>query len=967
MIRMMLAALLSTVLLAVGAPQISKANSDVALTAAASAAFSDVGRCLASGKSPSLSVFYLIDTSGSLEWTDPENERQGILEGSIEQLGSFVNQGVQVEVAAHFFSTDTTEALDWTSVSGGADAQRIARGIGALITNDNAGGRTNWQEGLELAYRKLSEQSDSCKMLIWFTDGGINPDGTDQGVEASLASLCRAGVGFNSLGSPGDYGLMSKFRKAQIPVFGVLYSNLDFAYEYFKANFPSEADDLLAREKWLMSFMRPLVEGQGQIASEKFDGNSPADGAIQCAELQRDGTAPPEQTNGAFLNAEDPVALAYQFLKLGTQISGGSGSQILNGKFSVPVGTAKFIVLVAGDQWEISGPDGSGISASASSPATGLVSLMSAGATAIEVKTVNNDSSFGEWRIETSGKQAELFLYTGLTFTLDRDRSSKILSEYANTITGRLARTQEFEGYEINLDDYPDSEIAVFYLQGDTWIPVAGVEIEKLPSGEFSLGNFVPPANIESLSVLLKLGLGNEFSSVESEFELVVQDKNSLARATTDSVVLSNLAGPNGRAEGLVTLQGPNVSGSAEFCFAEQLRIEDTQTGIEKVERKSGFIWSFSNQTSGEESGDNCFQIGLGEEIQVLVSVGNATQADSEVVSVWNITSKTEGVDASFEAPIRFQFNSETETNQVVALIVLAMLMAMGLILPLAAMSLLNFLTTRFLDVHGAVRASFPVKIAANSNFPLLSDARPGESAQFKVGTRDFLGVLDERSPRSYDTGKGEAVARIPIFPLGSTWYEWRAPEGSRVVTSNLSSSKQTKDIKSGRATEVSPNVSENWALVIPDSELLKGEMVERSGSLVVFAPAGNIPAYEARVQKILSSPRLKEDIRDATNSVVGQKPHNDKSFKTWKKPKANVPGLPSVASEPTTPLSKIPGFGGIPSEANLQGGAKGKSEIPGFGEGPRIGGSPGSAPNVPGFGTNPGSPNNSKPPWLKD
>jgi hypothetical protein len=969
MIRRLVSLLLASGLAMAGSTQITSANSDPSISPSANAAFADVARCLASDKNPSLSVLYLIDNSGSLEWTDPDNERKTILEGSIAELGSFVDQGVEVEVAAHFFSTTTALLLDWTSFDDRKEAQGWASRIGARINNDAAGGSTDWQKALELAYRELSGQADSCKMLVWFTDGGINPDNSQTGIDRSLAALCRAGLGFDSLGTQGSYGLMSQFRKAQIPVFGVLYSNLDNAYKYFKANYPSEADDLLAEEKWRMSFMRAMVEGGGQIPSESFAGKTPAGGTLQCAELQQDGTAPPEQTNGAFLNAADPVALAYQFLRLGTQISGGSGSVIQEGKFVVPRGTAKFVVIVSGSTWDLSGPEGSGIAGSASNPGTEIISRQSAGAASVEIATVNNQSAFGEWSLDTAGKQAELFLYTGLSFTLDRDRSSKVLSEYPNTVTGRIVRTAEFSGQEINLDDYPDSEITVFEFSGDNWVPVTGVEIEKLASGEFSIANFVPPADAESLGLLLRLDLGGQFSPVESEFELVVQDKNALARATTDNVLLSNLVGPSGRAEGLVLLEGPNIDATAEFCFADELRIEDTQTGIEKINRISDFNWAFANQSTGERSPDGCFLVGTGEQLAVSVSVENPTQADAEVVSVWNITSKTSGVDAEFEAPVRFQFTSEVATNQAVTFIVLALLMVIGLLLPLIVMGLLNFLTTRFLDVENIVQSTFPVKVLANGATPILSDARPGETGQFELGTRDFVNVMDEKAPRSFQTQQGEAQARIPRLPLNSTWYEWRAPKGARVITSNVSASKRTKPIAAFKATEISPNMAENWALVISDSELVKGASAERDANLVVFAPAGTIPTYDARIKKILASPRLKDDIAAAAAKAEEQK--SDSSEKqSSKKPRKGKPGAETgLIGGEVTGRPNIPGFGSSQSGSSSLTAPSSTPNIPGFG--PGAGGSAPSSqpspPNLPGFGSNPGSPNSSKPPWLKD
>ncbi len=957
--RKIFAALLGAGLLALGLTPATSANSDVDLSAAASAAFSDVGRCLVSTKEPKLSVFYLIDNSGSLGWTDPDKERKGILEGSISELGSFARQGIDVQVSAHFFSTDTGEALDWTRIGEPSGASRIAAQLGSQIERLEPSGSTDWEEGLSLAYRELELTGDSCKMLIWFTDGGINPDNTPEGRDSSLATLCKPGIGPQSLGTAGNYGLMSAFRKAQIPVFGVLYSNLESAFNYFKQSSPSDAEDLLAQEKWLMSFMKPLVEGRGEIESQSFAGQTTRGGVLDCADVLADGTAPPEQTNGAFLNAEDPVALAYQFMKLGTQISGGFGSRIVDGKFTVPPGTAKFVVLVAGEEWLLQGPEDSGVAASKASPAADVKTRESAGATSIEVQTIANPEAIGEWAIDTGDVSAELFLYTGLTFTLDRDRSSNILSEYPNTITGRIIRTSEFEGYPINLDNFPESAISVAISKDGNWVPLEGVEIQKEPSGEFSIANFVPPANLENLGVRLRLGLGGQFSPVESDFELVVQDKNALARATTDNLQLSSLVGPDGVAEGTLILEGPNIANSSQFCFVDQLRIEDSQSGIEKVQRLEKFQWTFTNAGTGETG--NCFTVASGEQLPIKVAATNPTQADSEVVSVWNISSKTEGVDAVFEAPIRFSFKSEVVTNQAVTLGVLIALMLLGLLVPLLIMSLLNFLTTRFLDVENTVKTVIPVKINTSGSGPLISDARSDQAKPWAIGPRDFLFAPTQKAPKVIETGMGQARARIPALPLGATWYEWVAPTGSKIVTHNLSASKKSKLIKSHQAVEVSPNMAENWAIVVPDAELLKASPADMAANLVVFAPSGAIPQYENRISKILNSPTLKANIQDAAKHLSEAKPDKPK-----KKDTAGGSTEPEVAdTQSTTSLPSIPGFGTAPTSGSTSSGTPSTS-IPGFGPGTSA--SPNPPQNIPGFGNTPGTGGtNQKPPWQKD
>lgn len=930
----------------------SQASDPVDLSPAAAAAFSDVGRCLTSGKSSSLSVFYLIDNSGSLGWTDPDNERREILQGSVAELASFVSQGVEVEVSAHLFSSTTVEVFDWTQLNSPSDAQDLASDLALSIDNELASGSTDWEEGLALAYEELVKKSESCQMLIWFTDGGINPSNDDDATDRSLANLCRPGVGSVGLGSGTDFGLMSDFRKAQIPVFGVLYSNLEKAFDYFELNYPDVAEDFLAQEKWLMSFMQPLVEGRGQIEAASAFGRELPGGTLDCAQVSAEGIAPPEQTNGAFLNASDPIALAYQFLKLGTQISGGAGSLIRDGKFDIPPGTAKFVVLVAGGEWQLGGPVDSGVQASAASQQPPVTARNSAGASSIEVTTAGDPTTYGTWTIDTSGAQAELFVYSGLTFTLDRDRSSKVLSEYPNTITGKIVRTSEFEGVQIDLAEYPSSQISVSYASGGRWIPVPDVEISKEASGEFSITNFVPPAGQEYLDVRLQLALGDSFSTVESEFQLSVQDKNVFARVQTDDIRLSNLVGPSGIAGGIVTLEGPNSSASSTFCFAGEVRTDDAQTGIEKVDRLTQFNWSFLDSSTGEAG--NCFTVAMGERRQIEIAVGNRTQADSEVVSVWTITSDADGTDVIFEAPIRFSFASEVETNQLVTWIVLIVLMLAGLLLPLLALSLLNLLTTRFLDIEGTVRSIIPVKVTRDGSTPLIADARPNATDPWKFEPRDFLSVQDQKAPRSYQTGLGEAAARIPVFPLAATWYEWRAPEGSRIITHNVAGTKKTREIASMKATEIRANMVDNWALIVPDAELVKPDSEAINGNFVVFAQAGNLSAYEAKVRKVLSSPRLKQDIATASTKAKEDLAQLGSKGKGGDGAAMSAPPT-EPAANPATSRSKPPITG--------MGGGGLKPPIPGMGGSgakPPTSGSGGS-------GSPPNSTNNQKPPWMKD
>lgn len=853
------------------APITTMANtgSSTALSPAASAAFGDVGRCLATGKTKKLSVYYLIDNSRSLTWTDPENDRQEILAGSIQQLGKFADQGIQVQVAAGLFSSRADNVINWRPLTGQADAKAAADLASSQISNEITSGSTNWEAGLKLAYDQLSVMVDSCKMLVWFTDGGINPDNTLDAKFQSLSNLCRPGISTSSLGMGSNYGLMSAFRNAQIPVFGVLYNNVEAATKYFQTNSPNEVQDRLAEERWSMSFMRALVEGRGEIPEESFYGEQAVGGVLDCATVNDQGIAPPESVNGAFLNAEDPVALAFQFLKLETQISGGAGSIIQDGKFTIPSGTAKFRVLVNGERWSIAGPEGSGISATPSSPNEKVKHEMSSGASLLDVVVIDDPLAEGDWTIDTQGTNTELFLFPGLTFALDRDATSKILSEYPNTLTGKVVRTPEFEQYLVELGKYPEYQVRLSYLSNGQRILFDGAEVEIAPNGEFAVKKLVPPKSAEQLELWLTLDLGPNFNPVESKFVLDVQDKSAMVSASTDDLRLSNLIGPSGMAKGFLTLQGPNTSDSSTFCFSNLERLEDSQTGIEKVERAQQFIWSFRNVTTGEES--DCFTVLRDAQIDIQVSAMNSTQASAEVVSVWTITAESPSVGVKFEAPLRISFESETESNSAVTWIVFGGLLFAGLLLPLIILWLLNFLTTRFLPIEGVTKASIPVFLDPTGSSLKVSDGRPGKEGGLIIEPRDFLNVSDQPAPKVFETGQGRAQARIPVFPLKTTWYEWKAPEGSRILSSYLGASKTGKTFEKGLSTEVSPNMKENWALTVSEAELLKKDSSPLKAQLTVFSSMLPLAGYQARVSKAIASNGLSDRIKSLRKTVLDE------------------------------------------------------------------------------------------------
>jgi hypothetical protein len=824
----------------VGGSHTPKAHA-VEVSPVAERAFEDVTTCLTSGREKSLDVFYLIDQSGSLSRTDPDQVRVDIIRNSVTELGSFVEQGINVRVAAAGFADGVRRLQDWVAVESETSAATLGESLSQQILDAPVSYQnwTDWEAGLRFAKDSFDSDSGSCAMLIWFTDGAINPSNGD--ALSGLSALCRPEISaLDIVSGPGQYGLLQQFRSAGIPVFGVYLSTEE------------EDNNRDYQSAWLTGFMKPIVEGQGEVlAVEDLPG-----GTLTCGEVDADGFAPPGQANGAFIDAADPVLLAFQFLRIGGQISGGNGIAITDGRFVVPLGTAGFQVIVSSTDWSLTGPTDSQFTASSASPGQ-VVIAPSGGATKISVAVGNDVNLVGEWQLATPAQYSELFLYSGLTIELDRDKVSTILSDFDNTLTGRVVRTQEFLTLPVDLALYPDSNFSMSLLENGM-LALQDIDLEYTPDGQFKIERFNPGDQTGELELWLTLSLGDAFQPITSRFNLSIVDKTSLATPASDVIELSLLEGPSGVATGTLTITGPNVSETSTFCLSSNpSRLDDTLAkGDQPVDRVEGFSWTFSGLTPTVAG--NCVEVAQGETTTIAVEARNPTQANSSIVSSWQVTSTTPGTAAAFDAPLTIQFDSVTQSNRAVEIGVIIALLVAGLLLPLAVMWLINWGMTRFLPIDSVMRASFPVVIDGSGPFSKLLLARsPLETSPLTVGPDDFKNQMDHKALRDFDTGAGTAQARIPLFPLATTWYEWQAPAGHRVIGFFDGGSKNSKAFDSGKAIEVSPNMSDNWALVIPDSEMRKPDGEKIAGQLIVFSRMANLSEYQKRVGEISLKPGL--------------------------------------------------------------------------------------------------------------
>jgi hypothetical protein len=289
---------------------------------------------------------------------------------------------------------------------------------------------------------------------------------------------------------------------------------------------------------------------------------------------------------------------------------------------------------------------------------------------------------------------------------------------------------------------------------------------------------------------------------------------------------------------------------------------------------------------------------------------------------------------AEFSAPVRFEFETKTQGNTAVTIAVIALLLLLGILLPLLLLYLFNKATTKFLPLENTYRAEYPVLLTPGFA-PKVVDARgQGPRKGIQVEPQDFVAQVDQPAAAEINTGLGMAKGRVPIIPILATWYELQAPEGQRVITMKSGGEKNPKTFADGASSELSPNMNDNWALSFSDADLLKSEDEELPGRLVVFAPMSNLQSYQSRVNDILQTPGIGDRVTELRSAAKNeqlaetQKPKSGKSRPAA--PEAGSFTVPTVPSSlPGTGKMSPPGLPNITPDSSGSLGAAGDPAAP--------------------------------------
>lgn len=188
------------------------------------------GGCIAADKSGQILV--MIDESGSLQDTDPRDERVDAAKYLVSQLAEFANDsGISLQVSVAGFSDTYHQELGWTALTD-ANLATVDSSLDAFRDRDS-GEDTDYWLALDGARATLADapepaEGQRCQALAWFTDGKLDyspradvekPYAPGQPIDSAEAVAATVAVARDSICR--DRGLADQLRSSGVVTFAI--------------------------------------------------------------------------------------------------------------------------------------------------------------------------------------------------------------------------------------------------------------------------------------------------------------------------------------------------------------------------------------------------------------------------------------------------------------------------------------------------------------------------------------------------------------------------------------------------------------------------------------------------------------------------------------------------------------------------------------------------------------------------
>ena len=823
----------------------------------------DVARCAES--KDQLNVLYLMDASISLKKSDPNGERAKILSQSIAGLVA-ISQFKDVNFSLTTFGDKFTTRRDWKKIdssSASVEQNWVEKNVPSLNTESG----TNWLKGLQEskdAIENSPNAKNSCKLLIWITDGGIDLDSKAKDTEA-IQRIC----GINpktGLGDPKN-SLIDEIRSNGIFLLGVLLNN---------PNAIATSDQSKQRSK--MSFMQSIAESAGTVDSSWFDG--PSSQNFNC------GTSPvpASYASGAFFEAKEPIEVLRAMMQITTSLKGcASWGQSEDGTFQIDKSVAGVEVSLVSERWQLISPSNQSVADE------GSKSERQAG---LSVETIGLFSNLtiekpllteGQWRIENNPSlPIEPFYCHGLRINLNT--ISLVAGEEAQ-ITGKISRK---DGSKFDLRNYGGHKLSVTALDPKSKLGTP-LKMQILTNGVFD-GKFTPQFESDIVAFDISLNVssinGKQFLPLVQRFEIKIREVSNYPHFEPAKLIMPEIRGRDSNSKSEITIVSAKEDG--EICFKKPI-----------VEQVPEGVLATDYSVTGDAVG--CIKVPANSppiKLPFVIKNTKAIDGDVEVLlpATLKIVSDSEGIPQSLSATA----NSVRGSKAPIWLVLL--LFIISLAFPLGLLTLLNSRAAR-LSTRGLRVASVDVQIRPNGNgvsitrtsaFDAISSSSFGNQL-FEINDWDLLPFATNGARQWVAPNGAKLVAKRPSNPFGVVEAFVFPPAGSRIITG-------IETNESSKFAPISLNPANQWILQIPSTPVVQGDPVLQ-GKLVAFLDStADLQTDAIKLSsEVSASPnvqRLSSIFTNASNSGSSSiQSHEFFNMPTSTPPTFNV--TPSAPSDP--------------------------------------------------------------------
>lgn len=717
------------------------------LTPAGQEGLEQIATCLRSN--PNLVALLVIDESGSLKDTDPEDQRAGILADFVLSLSSLAGQQTPqgprtVEFAANTFALESQPLVPWTSLNPD-NAQGIASQLREEIPDLKEGGGTNYEAAIKGARGSVAEgvsrigsEIPPCKIVVWFTDGVLSVSQDASVNEESAQRLCAPDGPINAL------------RKEQIHLVSVLLFD-----RATLGLFEESAQETL---KSGIGLLQATAEGTG--GSGRYE--------TTCGRVP----VPDDFAKGAFFEG-NLDALAGQFGQAIALGSGGTAVADLDGSpvaFTIEPGFTSFWVTALA-------PEGFSLDSPASDQLTGTPGSTGGNVAGAQTEVTWSGDTFtakvpvtpagiGQWTLTRAGMSDGVGVYLFSDYRIAVDPVELVAGEEA-TITGSVTTA---EGSPADLSSFTVANLAVTQV-------IDGQQVEPVPftldraTGTFS-GAFTPETTSTEVRFDLTLDLttqsGLQLAPLTTSFVQQVKLPGAYPQITPALLDLASLQNRGDTTRGTIQVQG-SPDGDTQVCvvgITAKSDLPEAQVGL-------------TVSPSGE-----CIAVTQGGTATIDVSalLGSGVADGGQVsgyVDLVVTNAATEELPETRERPVQVPFNVQVVPVGPVLWVPFA-LTAIGILIPLLVLWFVNWRAAR-LRLDGIMMARIPVDIALeNGAVPRRRDGKPGSLLTYE----DLAFAPAPARARSWSPDRETLRGRTPLNPFGSVKAQVTAP-ASDVVVSN--------------------------------------------------------------------------------------------------------------------------------------------------------------------------------------